>query len=95
MILLKSVGTENFHFISRNTFLDLHGELLSLGLLDLGDLGGGLVAQRAASPVLLDLLATLVVVSLDGLDQLVQRGPVVRLDLQEKIQEFGLKLKES
>ncbi len=43
---------------------DLLSELLSLGLLDLGHLGGGLVAEAAAAPVLPDLLASLVEVRL-------------------------------
>ncbi len=43
---------------------DLLGELLGLGLLDLGHLGGGLVAEAAAAPVLTDLLASLVEVRL-------------------------------
>ena len=47
-------------------------------------LGGALVAQAAAPPVPLDLLATLVVVSLHGLDQLAQGVAVVRLDLGYK-----------
>ena len=62
--------------------LDLHGGLLELGLLNLGDLGGGLGAEGATAPVLPDLLSPLVVVGLHGLDQLVQRGAVIGLDLE-------------
>ncbi len=43
---------------------DLLSEFLGLGLLDLGHLGGGLVAEAAAAPVLADLLASLVKVRL-------------------------------
>jgi len=39
-------------------------QLLGLGLLQLGHLGGGLVPQAAAAPVLADLLAALVKVGL-------------------------------
>ena len=42
-------------------------------------LGSGLVAEATTSPVPLDLLSALVVVGLDGLDQLGERGPVVRV----------------
>ena len=38
----------------------------------------------------LDLLATLVVVGLDGLDQLGQRGPVVGLDVGDSDARGGL-----
>ena len=61
---------------------DLLGELLGLGLLDLGHLGGGLVAEAAAAPVLPDLLAPLVEVGLHRLDKLVQRAAIVRLHLE-------------
>ena len=53
-------------------------------------LSSGLVAQAAATPVPLDLLATLVVVGLDGLDQLGQRGPVVGLDVGDGDARGGL-----
>ena len=43
---------------------DLLSELLGLGLLDLGHLSGGLVAQATATPVFADLLTALVEVGL-------------------------------
>ena len=63
--------------------LDLHGGLLDLCLLNLGNLGSGLGAQRATAPVLPDLIEPLVVVGLDSLDQLVQGAAVVGLNLRE------------
>merc|ERR1719427_223990 len=53
--------------------------LLGLDLLNLGHLGSGLVAQATTTPVPLDLLAALVVVGLNGLDQLGEGGSVVGL----------------
>jgi hypothetical protein len=43
---------------------DFLGQLLSLGPLQLGHLGGRLVTQAASAPVLTDLLAPLVEVGL-------------------------------
>ena len=63
--------------------LDLHGGLLDLSLLNLGNLGSGLGAKRATAPVLPDLIEPLIVVGLDSLDQLVQGGAVVGLDLRK------------
>ena len=60
----------------------LRCEFLSLGLLDLGDLCRRLVAQRGATPVLLDLFSTLVEVGLHSLDELVQGAAVTRFDLK-------------
>ncbi len=68
---------------SSDKSLHLLRELLGLGLLQLGDPGGGLVAERGAAPVLLDLVGALVEVGLHGLDQLVQRAAVRGLDLKE------------
>ncbi len=65
-----------------DTSTDLLSELLGLGLLYLGHLGGGLVPEAAATPVLADLLAPLVKVSLHRLDKLVQRAAVIRLNLE-------------
>ena len=62
--------------------LDLHGGLLDLCLLNLGDLSSGLGAQRATAPVLPDLIESLVVVGLDSLNKLVQGAAVIGLDLQ-------------
>ena len=53
-------------------------------------LSGGLVAQATATPVPLDLLATLVVVGLDGLNQLGQRGSVVGLNVGDGDARGGL-----
>merc|ERR1719430_894839 len=64
--------------------------LLGLDLLNLGHLSSGLVAQAAATPVSLDLLATLVVVGLDGLNQLGKRGSVVGLDVGDGDARGGL-----
>ena len=80
--------TERFYFfIVLNILieynLDLHGGLLDLSLLKLGDLSSGLGAQRATAPVLSDLIEPLVVVGLDSLDQLVQGAAVIRLNLQK------------
>ena len=53
-------------------------------------LGSGLVAQAAATPVPLDLLTALIVVGLDGLNQLGQRGSVVGLDVGDGNARSGL-----
>ena len=53
-------------------------------------LSGGLVAQATATPVPLDLLTALIVVGLDRLDQLGQRGPVVGLDVGDGDARGGL-----
>ena len=58
------------------------GGFLVLSLLDLGQLGRGFVSKRRTSPVLLNLVSTLVEVGLHGLDDLVQSGTVGRLDLK-------------
>ena len=60
------------------------GEFLSLGLLDLADPGLGLAAESGASPVPLDLFASLVEVGLDRLDKLVQGGAIGGINLEEK-----------
>ena len=62
-------------------YLSLHGGLLGPGLLQLGDLGGALGAQGATAPVLPDLLEPVVVVGLNGLDQLGQGASVIGVDL--------------
>ena len=61
--------------------LSLHGCLLGPGLLQLGDLGSALGAQGATAPVLPDLLEPVVVVGLDGLDQLGQGASVIGVNL--------------
>ena len=53
-------------------------------------LGSGLVAEATTSPVPLDLLSTLVVVGLHRLDQLGQRGPVVRVHVRDRDARGGL-----
>ena len=60
----------------------LGGEFLGLGLLDLGDLRSRLVAQRGATPVLLDLIGSLVEVGLHCLDELVKGATITGLDLK-------------
>jgi hypothetical protein len=72
--------------------LGFGGELLSLGLFDLVDLGLGLVAQAGSAPMLLDFLSALVEVGLHRLDDLVEGRSVSRLDLQKEITfvNFGL-----
>jgi hypothetical protein len=62
----------------------LGSQFLGLGLLKLGDLGQGLVAQAGASPVLADLFGPLVEVGLHGLDQLVQGTLILGLDLEKQ-----------
>ena len=68
----------------------LGGEFLGLGLLDLGDLRSRLVAQRGATPVLLDLISPLVVVDLDGLNQLVQLTVVLLVHVNDGHTRGGL-----
>ncbi len=62
----------------------LGSQFLGLGLLELGDLGQGLVAQTGASPVLADLFGPLVEVGLHGLYQLVQGTLILGLNLRIK-----------
>merc|ERR1719290_741441 len=64
--------------------------LLGLDLLNLGHLGSGLVAEATTSPVPLDLLSTLVVVGLHRLNQLGERGPVVRVHVGDRDARGGL-----
>ena len=65
----------------RSVFLNLLGELNQSELLNLGDLGSGLVAQGAAAPVLADLVVSIIVVSFDHFDQLVKIALVTGLNL--------------
>ena len=53
-------------------------------------LGSGLVAEATTSPVPLDLLSPLVVVGLHRLNQLGQRGPVVRVHVGDRDARGGL-----
>ena len=66
----------------QETNLNLHGGFPHLGLLDLSDLGRGLGSHAATAPVLPDLVEPLVVVGLDGLNQLGQGAAVARLNLE-------------
>jgi len=61
----------------------LDSSLLGLCLLELVDPGSGLGATAGAAPVLLDFVSALVVVDLDGLDQLVEGAVVLLVDLDD------------
>ncbi len=65
----------------------LGSQFLSLGLLELGNLGQRLVAEAGTSPVLADLLRPLVEVSLHGLNKLVQCTTVLGLDLKRVMKQ--------
>merc|ERR1719476_1306448 len=88
--------TAYFRFYSSNigsikdSILDLGGQLLGLGLLQFGDLGGRLASKTSTSPVFPDLVTTLVEVGLDGLDELVERAAVVGLDRSKSETSAGL-----
>lgn len=66
---------------STQALLHLGRKLLGLGLLKLVDLSLRLVSKRGTTPVLLDLLATVVEVCLDRLDDLAQGATVSGIDL--------------
>ena len=68
-------------FLFRLTLLG--GQLLGLCLLQLGNLGEGLVAKGGSTPVLADFFRALVEVGLHGLDKLVEGTLVLGLDLEE------------
>uniref|UniRef100_G1SML8 Solute carrier family 40 member 1 n=2 Tax=Oryctolagus cuniculus TaxID=9986 RepID=G1SML8_RABIT len=61
----------------------LRGQLLGLGLLQLGDASHGLGPQDLASPVAADLVVSVIVVGPDGLHQLRQDPFVLRVHLRE------------
>merc|ERR1719481_285528 len=69
---------------------DLLGELLGLGLLQLGDLGQRLAAVDAASPVTTDLLEAVIEVVLSRLDDLVESALVLGMDVGERQSGAGL-----
>ena len=69
----------------RNNELNLHGGFLVLGLLDLSNLGSRLGAHAATAPVLSDLVEPVVVVGLDGLNQLGEGAAVARFNLDKRM----------
>jgi len=67
----------------RRSLADLLGQLLRLGLLQLGDARQGFAAVDSASPVATDLLETIVEVVSGGFDDFAQRTLVLRIDIGE------------
>merc|ERR1719174_1372740 len=70
--------------------LNLQGSLPVLGLLDLGNASSRLGAHAAPTPVLPDLVEPLIVVGLDGLNQLGEGAAVARLNLSDGQARGGL-----
>jgi len=70
--------------------LDLLCQLDGLQFLDLGNFCGGLGSQAATAPVLSDLLSSLVVVGLNGLNNLVEGASVTGLNLGDGHASGGL-----
>jgi len=68
---------------SEEICLDLGGQFLGLGLLELVDLGLRLVAEAGTSPVFADLISAVVEVRLDGLDQLGESGAISGFDVSD------------
>jgi len=74
----------------KESILNLGGQFLCLGLLELGNLGGRLASKASTSPVFPDFVAAFVEVGLDGLNQFVERAAIVGLNRGESEASAGL-----
>lgn len=65
-------------------------QLTCLGLLQLGDAGHALGTEQTTAPVTTDLVGTVVVVGLDGLDQFGEVGAIASIDAGQRDRRAGL-----